>query len=124
MEDAVDAVAHLELILEGLDVNVGGAAFERAHEHLVDKPDNRHLGRHVAQVGDVFLVADPFYRLRRLLIVLCIVAAVQSFDARGDFFLWLADDDWLGPAYVARCVEVLSANLDHAVSEAAKARTP
>ena len=87
MEDAVDAVAHLELILEGLDVNVGGAAFERAHEHLVDKPDNRHLGRHVAQVGDVFLVADPLYRLRRFLIVRCIVAAVQSFDARGDFFL-------------------------------------
>ena len=35
--------------------------------------------------------------------------------ARGDFFLWLADDDWLGQSYVARCVEVLEANSDHAL---------
>ncbi len=28
--------------------------------------------------------------------------------ATGDYFMWLADDDWLDPDYVARCVEVLT----------------
>lgn len=27
--------------------------------------------------------------------------------ARGDYFLWLADDDWLDPGYVARCAAEL-----------------
>lgn len=28
-------------------------------------------------------------------------------SARGRFFMWLADDDWLDPAYAARCLEEL-----------------
>ena len=35
--------------------------------------------------------------------------------ASGDYFIWLADDDWLGPAYVRRCQEELAANPDHAL---------
>lgn len=27
--------------------------------------------------------------------------------ARGEFFMWLADDDWIEPEYVARCLAVL-----------------
>jgi glycosyltransferase involved in cell wall biosynthesis len=28
-------------------------------------------------------------------------------QARGEFFMWLADDDWLDPDYVSRCLSVL-----------------
>lgn len=28
--------------------------------------------------------------------------------ARGEYFMWLADDDWLDPQYVSACVKVLS----------------
>ena len=31
------------------------------------------------------------------------------------FFMWLADDDWIDPGYVARCSSVLQANPDHVV---------
>ena len=30
--------------------------------------------------------------------------------ARGDFFMWLADDDWLDRSYISRCSEVLRAD--------------
>jgi glycosyltransferase involved in cell wall biosynthesis len=29
------------------------------------------------------------------------------------FFMWLADDDWIDPAYVAMCARVLQTNSDH-----------
>ena len=64
VENTVDPVAHLELVFEGLDVHVRGAAFEGADQHLIDQPDDRDFGRHVAQVRDVFLVADPFDLMR------------------------------------------------------------
>ena len=89
VENAVDPVANLELVFEGLDVHVRGAAFEGAHQHLVDQPDHRDFGRHVAQVRDVFLVADPF-DLMRLRLRRCPPehsCAVQRFDARGDLLL-------------------------------------
>ena len=35
--------------------------------------------------------------------------------ARGEFFLWLSDDDWLDAAYVAQCVQVLQAHHDYAL---------
>lgn len=35
--------------------------------------------------------------------------------ARGSLFMWLADDDWLDPGYVAACVSVLDAHPDHVV---------
>lgn len=43
------------------------------------------------------------------------VGLVANFEsalhlARGDYFKWLGDDDWLEPTYVARCVEVLDAD--------------
>jgi hypothetical protein len=42
------------------------------------------------------------------------VAATANFDdalaaARGDYFMWLADDDWIDAAYVSECVRRLDA---------------
>jgi glycosyltransferase involved in cell wall biosynthesis len=34
-------------------------------------------------------------------------------ESRGEFFMWLADDDWLDPTYVSRCAEVLVGHPDH-----------
>jgi glycosyltransferase involved in cell wall biosynthesis len=28
-------------------------------------------------------------------------------EARGEFFMWLGDDDWLAPNYISRCIQVL-----------------
>lgn len=36
-------------------------------------------------------------------------------QARGEFFLWLSDDDWLDAAYVSQCVQVLEAQPDYAL---------
>lgn len=35
--------------------------------------------------------------------------------ASGEFFMWLADDDWLDHEYVGRCMEVLLNHADHAL---------
>jgi glycosyltransferase involved in cell wall biosynthesis len=34
-------------------------------------------------------------------------------QARGEFFMWLGDDDWLDPGYVAECVRVLVEQPDY-----------
>ncbi|MGB9603328.1 MAG: glycosyltransferase family 2 protein [Limisphaerales bacterium] len=33
--------------------------------------------------------------------------------ASGDYFMWLADDDWIGPDYIDKCVEFLDKNPDY-----------
>ena len=33
--------------------------------------------------------------------------------AEGEYFMWLADDDWLDPGYVARCLAVLAEERGH-----------
>ncbi len=35
--------------------------------------------------------------------------------ARGEYFMWLGDDDWIDPDYVQRCVELLEADPEVAV---------
>ncbi len=40
VEDAVDAVAHLELVLERLEVDVGGLVLDRLEQHEVEQPDD------------------------------------------------------------------------------------
>ena len=35
--------------------------------------------------------------------------------ARGSFFMWLADDDWLDPGYVSACASVLEQHADHSL---------
>lgn len=40
--------------------------------------------------------------------------AVLAF-ATGEYFLWLADDDWLEPNYVSACVAFLEAHPDHSL---------
>jgi len=36
--------------------------------------------------------------------------------ARGSYFMWLADDDWLDPGYAAACVSALELAPDHALA--------
>ena len=56
VEDAVDAEADAELLLVGLDVDVGGAALQRVDEqHVRELDDGRGVGR-LAQVAEVDLV--------------------------------------------------------------------
>src|SRR5690606_39787304 len=56
-QHAVDAIAHLEPVLEGLDVDVGRAQLDRALDHQVHQADHRGLAGEVAQVLDVVHVA-------------------------------------------------------------------
>ena len=35
--------------------------------------------------------------------------------ARGDYFMWLTDDDWLDPSYVSRCIGELTRHPDHSL---------
>ena len=35
--------------------------------------------------------------------------------ARGEYFMWLTDDDWLDPSYVSHCLAELTQNPDHAL---------
>lgn len=36
-------------------------------------------------------------------------------QSRGEFFIWLADDDWLDASYVSACVSVLQENPDYSL---------
>jgi glycosyltransferase involved in cell wall biosynthesis len=36
-------------------------------------------------------------------------------EARGEFFMWLADDDWLDRSYISKCVELLLASPTHSL---------
>src|SRR5262245_65778644 len=56
MQHAVDAVSDLELVLEWLDVDVGGALLHGPVDDEVDHADDRRLAGQVAQVVDVLLV--------------------------------------------------------------------
>ncbi|MNM94699.1 hypothetical protein D3C81_1071160 [compost metagenome] len=52
-QHAVDAVTHLQAILERLDVDVGGAQFHRTLDQQVHQADDRRFGGQVTQVFDV-----------------------------------------------------------------------
>jgi len=56
VQDTVDTVADLQLVLEGLDVNVAGALFHRSVDQKVHETDDRRLAGEIPQVVDVFLV--------------------------------------------------------------------
>ena len=57
-EDAVDAEADAEFLLEGLDVDVAGALFDGGGDHGVDQADDRRFAGHVAQMLEVLAVFD------------------------------------------------------------------
>ena len=57
VEDAVDAVADAQRVLERLDVDVGGLGVDGVLDEEVDQPDDGRLERHVAQVVDVLVAA-------------------------------------------------------------------
>ena len=55
VEDAVDAIAHPQAVLEGLDVDVRGFGVHGLLDEEVDQPDHRRLEGHVAKLVDVLL---------------------------------------------------------------------
>src|SRR5690606_25451761 len=57
LEHAIDAIAHLEPVLERFDVDVGRTHLDRALDDQVHQADDRRLGGQVAQVLDVVHVA-------------------------------------------------------------------
>src|SRR5690606_26123404 len=73
LQHAVDAIAHLQPVLERFDVDVGGAQLDRALDDQVHQPDHRRLRGEVAQVLDVVEVLlapgaldDAFHRAAAL----------------------------------------------------------
>ncbi len=67
-------------------MHVRRAALERAHEHLIDHANDRHLGSHVAQMGHILVVIDAVDLLRRRLATVGgEAAAVERLDARRYF---------------------------------------
>src|SRR2546427_8758599 len=64
VQHAVDAVADLELVLEGLDVDVRGALLDRAADEQVHEANDRRLGGEVAQVVAILLVVAEDLELR------------------------------------------------------------
>src|SRR6266851_1015997 len=54
LQNSVDAVAHEEPAVKGLDMNVGGAAFDGANDQQIDQTDYRRLACQIAQPVDVF----------------------------------------------------------------------
>ena len=50
---AVDAIAHDEAVLQRLDMDVGGAALDRARDELIDQADDRHFAGEIAQPVDI-----------------------------------------------------------------------
>ena len=76
--------------------------------------DNGSSDAEVRRVGDRLAAEDP-----RVRFVSHDTNRGHEFNfqwlldsARGDYFMWLSDDDWIEPAYVRRCVEELLADPD------------
>ena len=85
VQDAVDAVADAQRVLERLDVDVRGLGVDGVLDEEVHQADDRRLERHVAQVIDVLVAVgaavvvhaldDPLQRRRR-----AVVGAVDRLD--------------------------------------------
>ncbi len=57
VQHAVDAVAHLQAILERLDVDIRRALLDRALDDEIDEADDRRFGGEIAQMLDVVFAA-------------------------------------------------------------------
>ena len=72
--------------------------------------DNASSDPAVAQVGSRLAAADPRVRFvsqpRNQGHAANFQWLLQA--ARGDYFMWLSDDDWIDPEYVSRCVAALT----------------
>lgn len=84
MQHAIDAVAHLELVFEGFDMNVRGAMFHPALQDQVDQANHRRFGGHVLEVFDVFqgtaLLVEVFDQGAHGRTALAVVTLDQGFD--------------------------------------------
>lgn len=70
-----------------------------------------------AALCDELAAADPRVRVVRHATDIGAEANFRSVleAARSPLFMWLADDDWIDPGYVAACVAQLDAHPDHVV---------
>jgi hypothetical protein len=85
------------------------SALEQDHEPLeVLVVDNCSTDGTVELVAKL-AAADPRVRLVRQPRNLGASVNFETalLEARGEFFMWLADDDWISPGYLRRCVEKL-----------------
>jgi len=70
-----------------------------------------------AQLCDELAAADPRVRVVRQATDIGAEANFQTVldAARGSLFMWLADDDWIDPGYLAACAACLDQHPDHVV---------
>ena len=93
VEGAVHAVADLELVLEGLEVNVAGAVLHGLEQDEVDEPDDRRL------------VGQPRHHRR-------VIGDRHLADFLGDFLVRAQLLEDVGEALVLLGVELLDGLLD------------
>ena len=66
LKNTVDAIANVEPVFEGFDVNVGRSQVDDTRDDLIDQPDDRRLGGKVLQMLDKLTVTvrcaeSPFF---------------------------------------------------------------
>ena len=52
-QSAIDAIAHAQHVVAGLDVNIAGAVFHGVVDAVVDELDDRRIAGGLLEVGDV-----------------------------------------------------------------------
>jgi hypothetical protein len=85
VQHAVDAVAHVQAVVEGLQVDVRGPQLDHAADDGVDQADHRRLAGQVAQVLDEVAGVARLARagLQRLRFGLVLLAPQRLVDVRG-----------------------------------------
>jgi hypothetical protein len=86
VQHAVDAITHLQAVLEGFDVHVGGARLDGALDQVIDEPHDRRLAGEVLEALDVLGFVGIGSRLDVIddLPEHGLAAAIQPFDGRQD----------------------------------------
>ena len=69
LQHAIDAVAQVQAILEGLDMDIRGGHVHRPMNNLVDQADDRRLAGQVFQMLDELVVALPGELVRQFILI-------------------------------------------------------
>lgn len=80
MQYAIDAVADVDAVFVGFDVDVGRAQVDDAGNDLVDQPDDGRLGGEVLQVFDEFAVAAEGAVEQAILVFGLLLLHVQALE--------------------------------------------
>lgn len=111
------------LVSVGLPTYNRATTLKRAIESVLaqDYPNFELIISDNASTDGTQTICEDFYRRDnriRYLRQASNVGPIANFEAvldaaRGEFFMWLADDDWLDPHYVAECERMLAGNSDY-----------